>query len=191
MEKFKERKIIKLLKKSPEDGIKMAIDVYGPAINTICKNILINLNSEDIEEAISDTFFKLWKNIYNFNHEKNKSLKSYIYAIARNTCFDKLKTSNSNTSLFEIEENDLGIDVDREDEYSKLHNKKIIKTTLDNFKEPDRSIFILRYFYFEKVKVIASKLNLSEKKVENILYRSKTILKEELIKGGIIYEKDW
>lgn len=123
MEKFKERKIIKLLKKSPEDGIKMAIDIYGAAVNTICKNILINLNSEDIEEAISDTFFKLWKNV-------------------------------------------------------------------DNFKEPDRSIFILRYFYFEKVKEIASKLNLSEKKVENILYPSKTKLKEKLIKGGIIYEKD-
>ena len=191
MEKFKDRKIIKLLKKSPEDGIKMVIDVYGSAVNTICKNILINLNSEDIEEAISDTFFKLWKNIDNFNQEKNKSLKSYIYAIARNTCFDKLKSFNCNTSLFDVDENDLGIDVNMEDEYSKLHNKKIIKTTLDNFKEPDRSIFILRYFYFEKVKVIASKLNLSEKKVENILYRSKTKLKEELIKGGIIYEKDW
>ena len=191
MEKFKDRKIIKLLKKSPEDGIKMVIDVYGSAVNTICKNILINLNSEDIEEAISDTFFKLWKNVDNFNVEKNKSLKSYIYAIARNTCFDKLKSFNCNTSLFDVDENDLGIDVNMEDEYSKLHNKKIIKTTLDNFKEPDRSIFILRYFYFEKVKVIASKLNLSEKKVENILYRSKTILKEELIKGGIIYEKDW
>ena len=124
MEKFKERKIIKLLKKSPEDGIKMAIDIYGAAVNTICKNILINLNSQDIEEAISDTFFKLWKNV-------------------------------------------------------------------DNFKEPDRSIFILRYFYFEKVKEVASKLNLSEKKVENILYPSKTKLKEKLIKGGIIYEKDW
>lgn len=123
MEKFKERKIIKLLKKSPEDGIKMAIDIYGAAVNTICKNILINLNSQDIEEAISDTFFKLWKNV-------------------------------------------------------------------DNFKEPDRSIFILRYFYFEKVKEVASKLNLSEKKVENILYPSKTKLKEKLIKGGIIYEKD-
>ena len=191
MEKFKDRKIIKLLKKSPEDGIKMTIDVYGSAVNTICKNILINLNSEDIEEAISDTFFKLWKNVDNFNVEKNKSLKSYIYAIARNTCFDKLKSFNCNTFLFDVDENDLGIDVNMEDEYSKLHNKKIIKTTLDNFKEPDRSIFILRYFYFEKVKVIASKLNLSEKKVENILYRSKTKLKEELIKGGIIYEKDW
>ncbi len=39
----------------------MAIDVYGPAINTICKNILINLNSEDIEEAISDTFLSFGK----------------------------------------------------------------------------------------------------------------------------------
>ena len=55
MEKFKERKIIKLLKKSPEDGIKMVIDVYGPAINTICKNILINLNSEDIDPSFVST----------------------------------------------------------------------------------------------------------------------------------------
>ena len=125
MEKFKDRKIIKLLKKSPEDGIKMVIDVYGSAVNTICKNILINLNSEDIEEAISDTFFKLWKNVDNFNVEKNKSLKSYIYAIARNTCFDKLKSFNCNTSLFDVDENDLGIDVNMEDEYSKLHNKKM------------------------------------------------------------------
>lgn len=35
MEKFKDRKIIKLLKKSPEDGIKMAIDTYGAADITI------------------------------------------------------------------------------------------------------------------------------------------------------------
>ena len=138
MEKFKDRKIIKLLKKSPEDGIKMAIDVYGSAVNTICKNILINLNSEDIEEAISDTFFKLWKNVDNFNHEKNKSLKSYIYAIARNTCFDKLKSSNCNTSLFDVDENDLGIDVNMEDEYSKLHNKKISKI---NIKVGEKNVY--------------------------------------------------
>lgn len=188
MDKFKEKRIISLLKKSPEEGIKMAISTYGPAVKTICTNILDNLEKEDIEEAISDTFFKLWKNIDNFNSKK--SLKSYIYAIARNICFDKLRSSNSNSSLFSIDENDLGISVNMEEEYAKLHNEKIIKNTLDNMKEPDRSIFILRFFYFEKVKSIASKLNLSEKKVENILYRSKNKLKDEFIKGGIIYEQD-
>ena len=189
MDKFKEKRVTELLKKSPEEGLRMAIDIYGPAVKTICKNILSNLEKEDIEEAISDTFFKLWKNIDNFQTNKNKSLKSYIYAITRNVCFDKLRSLNLNSSLFDIDENDLGISVNMEDEYAKIHNKKIIKETLDKFKEPDRSIFILRFFYFEKVKSIALKLKLDEKKVENILYRSKNKLKEELIKGGIIYEE--
>ena len=53
MEKFKERKIIKLLKKSPEDGIKMAIDVYywNGFIRTfwiLCKFSKI-LNPKDIK----------------------------------------------------------------------------------------------------------------------------------------------
>ena len=189
MDKFKEKRVIGLLKKSPEEGISMAIDIYGPAVKTICTNILSNLEKEDIEEAISDTFFKLWKNIDNFQLNKNKSLKSYIYAIARNVCFDKLRSLNLNSSLFDIDENNLGISVNMEDEYAKIHNEKIIKETLDKFEEPDRSIFILRFFYFEKVKNIALKLNLDEKRVENILYRSKSKLKEKLIKGGIIYEE--
>lgn len=54
--------------------------------------------------------------------------------------------------------------------------------------EPDKSIFIFRYFYFKKVKDIGIKLNLSPKKVENSLYRNKEKLKKSLIEGGIIYE---
>ena len=52
MDKFKEKRVTELLKKSPEEGISMAIDIYGPAVKTICTNILSNLEKEDIEEAI-------------------------------------------------------------------------------------------------------------------------------------------
>lgn len=189
MNKFKEKQVIKLLKQSPEEGLKMAIEIYGSAVKTICTNILDNLEKEDIEEAISDTFFKLWKNIDNFKTNKNTSLKSYIYAIARNVCFDKLRRLNLNLSLFDIDENNLGVSINMYDEYAKIQNEKIIKETLNKFKEPDKSIFILRFFYFEKIKNIALKLNLNEKKIENILHRSKNKLKDELIKGGIIYEE--
>lgn len=189
MNKFKEKQVIKLLKQSPEEGLKMAIEIYGSAVKTICTNILDNLEKEDIEEAISDTFFKLWKNIDNFKTNKNTSLKSYVYAIARNVCFDKLRRLNLNLSLFDIDENNLGVSINMYDEYAKIQNEKIIKETLNKFKEPDKSIFILRFFYFEKIKNIALKLNLNEKKIENILHRSKNKLKDELIKGGIIYEE--
>ena len=75
-----------------------------------------------------------------------------------------------------------------EDDYAKKINKHIIKETIENMEEPDKSIFILRYFYYEKVKDIAIRLNLSPKKVENCLFRGKSKLKKSLIDGGIIYE---
>ena len=52
-------------------------------------------------------------------------------------------------------------------------------------KEPDRTIFLLRYFYFFKVKEIAERLELPPKKVENILSRRKKDLEEILLEGGI------
>ncbi|WP_290457504.1 sigma factor [Romboutsia ilealis] len=58
------------MKKSPENGLSLALDIYGGAVKTICKNILSDYKNEDIEEAISDTFFKLWQNIDNFEQDK-------------------------------------------------------------------------------------------------------------------------
>lgn len=188
MNKFKDKKIYSLLKKSPEDGLSLALDTYGGAVKTICKNILSDCKTEDIEEAISDTFFKLWQNIDNFKQEKNTPLKSYIYAIARNTALDKRRKLKIDNLVLPIEEDALGISINMEDDLSRKINNKIIYKTIDNMGEPDKSIFILRYFYFEKVKDIASRLDLSPKKVENCLYRQKDKLKRALIEGGIIYE---
>lgn len=188
MNKFKDKKILSLLKKNPEEGLTLAIDTYGGAVKTICKNILSDCKNEDIEEAISDTFFKLWQNVDKYKKEKNTSLKSYIYAIARNTALDKRRKLKGNSIILQIDENSLGIGVSMEDYYAKKINKHIIKETIENMEEPDKSIFILRYFYYEKVKDIAIRLNLSPKKVENCLFRGKSKLKKSLIDGGIIYE---
>lgn len=188
MNKFKDKKIISLLKKSPQDGLSLALDTYGGSVKTICNNILCDCSKEDIEETISDTFFKLWQNIDKFKEEKNTTLKSYIYAIARNSCLDKRRKLKKDNLLIPIEEDTVGIEVNMDDNYAKKVNNKIIYKTINNMDEPDKSIFILRYFYFEKVKNIAIRLNLTDKKVENCLYRSKDKLKKSLIDGGVIYE---
>lgn len=188
MNRFKDKRILSLLKKSPQDGLSLAIDTYGGPVKTICNNILNDCSKEDIEEAISDTFFKLWQNIDKFKEERNTTLKSYIYAIARNTCLDKRRKLKKDSLLIPIEEDTIDISINMYDDYANKINNKIIYETINNMDEPDKSIFILRYFYFEKVKDIAIRLNLSDKKVENCLYRSKNNLKKSLIDGGIIYE---
>lgn len=188
MNKFKDKKILSLLRKSPEEGLSLALDIYGGAVKTICKNILSDCKTEDMEEAISDTFFKLWKNIDKFKKDKNTSLKSYIYAIARNTALDKRRSLKCENLILPMDEDSLGININMEDEITQKLNNKIIHSTIDKMNEPDKSIFILRYFYFEKVKDIGIKLDLPPKKVENSLYRNKEKLKKSLIEGGIIYE---
>lgn len=188
MNKFKDKRILSLLAKSPEEGISLALDIYGGAVKTICKNILSEFEKEDIEEAISDTFFKLWKNKDKFKEEKNTSLKSYIYAIARNTALDKRRNLKGKDLILPIEEDFIGININMEDKVIQKFNNEVIHRTIDNMDEPDKSIFILRYFYFEKIKNIGLKLNLSPKQVENSLYRNKEKFKKTLIEGGIIYE---
>lgn len=188
MNKFKDKRILSLLKKSPEEGLSLALDTYGGAVKTICKNILCDCSNEDIEETISDTFLKLWKNVDRFKEEKGTNLKSYIYAIARNTALDKRRQLKNNNLILSIEEDSLGVSINMEDDYAKKINNNVIHRSINNMDEPDKSIFILRYFYFEKIKDISKRLDLKPKKVENCLYRGKEKLRKSLIEGGIIYE---
>lgn len=177
-------KLIKLLRKNPTKGLSCAIDIYGALVKTIVTRILGYENQQDIEECVSDVFVELWKSINNFNKEKGV-LKNYIISIARyisiNTYNRKIKKDFS-TSL----EDDIEFHIDLNDEVTKSINKKIIKDTLNDLPQPDKDIFIRRYYLYESVKDIAFSLNINPKMVENKLYRGKEALKQALINNGII-----
>jgi RNA polymerase sigma-70 factor (ECF subfamily) len=177
-------KLVKLLKKNPSKGLSCAIDIYGALVKTIVTRILGYENQQDIEECVSDVFVELWKSINNFNKEKG-IFKNYIISIARhisiNTYNRKIK-KNLATTL----EEDLEFNIDLNDEVTKSINKKIIKDTLNNLPQPDKDIFIRRYYLYESVKDIAFSLDINPKTVENKLYRGKEVLKQALINNGII-----
>lgn len=58
-------------------------------------------------------------------------------------------------------------------------NAEIMLELVRRLKPPADSIFLYRYFYDYKVEEIARKLDLSIKKVENILFRYKKRLKKQ------------
>ena len=72
----------------------------------------------------------------------------------------------------------------KEERRKRKEEKKILREVLMTSEEPLCRIFVLRYFYFFRVKEIAALLKLSNKQVENHLYRGKDILKRELLKRG-------
>ena len=178
---MKDDALLKLIKKNPEQGIHELMNLYGGAVGTICKNFLRDFPENDIEEAIADTFIHFWKSSGKFHLKSGHSLKSYLYAIARNVARDKRRQAKV-ADIYSLEELSLELpdDYDLENEFVRRQNEATLHTCLREMKEPDKSIFLYRYFYGFSRKEIAGKFALSVKQVENILYRGKERLRRDL-----------
>ena len=177
--------LIKLLKKNPSKGLTCAIDIYGALVKTIVVRIIGYENQQDVEECISDVFVQLWKSIDNYDYNKG-ILKNYIISIARFVSINTINRKMNKHEVIPLEENDLKLDFDIDNEIADSINIKIIKETIDSLPQPDKEIFIRRYYLYEAVKDIASSLDLNAKAVENKLYRGKDKLRTALINNGII-----
>ncbi len=184
-----DQKILLLLKQNPEQGIHKLMALYGGAIATICRNFLYDCSEEDVEEAIADTFIHFWKSLDKFELKENYSVKSYLYAIARNVARD-LRRKKQKADIFSLEELSLELPsgYHLESEIERRRCEAILHTCLEQMKEPDKSVFLYRYFYGYRVKDIAEILSLSVKQVENILFRGKEKLRKDLLERGIFHD---
>lgn len=144
---------------------------------------MINTES-DREEAVMDTFYKVWDK-RNYIDTEKMSLKSFISMTASSCTVDKLRRITKGEPVDPLED-DLQLDLDLENETARKINLGIIKRIVQEMPSPDREIFVDRYYFELDVKEIAKRRDVAEKKVWNILSRRKEKLKKELIKGGVI-----
>ena len=91
-------------------------------------------------------------------------------------------------NLIPLEENILFPQDTIADEHERHEEERILHEIIFALKEPQRSVFILRYFYFWRIREMTVSLRggrIEMKKVENLLYRGKQLLKTALIERGI------
>ena len=183
--------LLQLLMAAPERGMEEIMHAYGRSVNTICVSFLKDYPAEDIEEAESDTFLKLWQYRDRIRTDNGCSLKSYLFAIARNVSKNRLrKDSRKTVSLEELAEYgaEPAAEADAEDAAIRTWQQETVSESLEELGEPDRSVFLLRYYLEQSVKEIAGRLDIPVKKVENILYRGKEKLRKILAKKGVTSE---
>lgn len=187
---MKDRELIRLIRDDPERGIAIAVDCYGGTVRAVCRSILRKFQPEDIDEACSDTFVKLWKYADRFDESKSASLKTYICVLARNTSLDMCR-KKSREPLDDLSEYDvIDFSINLEEDFARHCNEELIHEAMNEMGEPERSVFILRFFYLFPIKEISEQLDIKPKQVENILFRRKEKLRAILLEKGVLYEKD-
>lgn len=185
--KVDEKQLIEALKKGSEDAMREVMKSYGCIVKYIAVQIIGRDHLRDIEECISDVFYDLWVNINGYDPSKG-TLKGYIIGITKHKALNRyrilVKERERNLPL---DEEFIAIQPVTEDQVIKKIEDKMIKSAVNEMTEPERTIFIKRYFEGKRIKNIASALGLDTKFVENKLYREKKNLKQKLKERGIRY----
>lgn len=185
---IEEKKIIKLLKKAPNEGMVQVMDIHGKAVLSICRHILREENLA--QDAAQETFIKLWKYVSD-GKMITTSLRAFIHQIARNTSITMLRKNGKDIS-YGAEEEGIFVETlvvqsgaDLEADWIRRDCYKQVREVLKEMEEPDHTIFILKYFYSFTIREIAEVMQMNEAKVQSRERRGREKMKKALAERGV------
>lgn len=92
MSQSTEQRIIQLLQRNDKYALNLLYENYSDSLyGAILK---VTRNEEIAEDALQETFIKVWKNAQKYDPTKAK-LFTWLFRIARNTAIDKLRSFNN------------------------------------------------------------------------------------------------
>lgn len=181
-------RIIALFFSRDENAIVQSDVKYGQYCRSISYNILND--HQDAEECTNDTYLQAWNTI---PPTKPENLKAYLGRIVRNVSLNKFKAkktqkrkSNEFSAAYDELENVLSSGQSIDKFIDEMHLKDLIETFLDKQTKENRKIFLARYWYFESITEISTKLGVSESKTKMSLLRMRNSLRNFLEQEGVI-----
>jgi RNA polymerase sigma-70 factor (ECF subfamily) len=87
-----EQQIVQLLEKGDKRAINLLYENYSDSLYGVI--LKVTINEEIAQDALQETFVKVWKNAKKYDSKKAK-LFTWLYRIAKNTAIDKLRSFNN------------------------------------------------------------------------------------------------
>lgn len=179
-DKIEEKIIFSRLKSKDK---KAFIKVYDLHIDQIYRFVYFKVNSkEQAEDLTSAIFLKTWTYIQEGNLINYKTLKSFIYKIARNVIIDHYrKISCQKNIAIDSPDNKIEL-IDGKQDISKQieleFDFKAIEAKIIELKDEYREIIILRFINELSIAEIADILDKSKGNVRVLTYRALKALRE-------------
>lgn len=185
---MEENKIIALYWKRDSDAIARTTERYGGYCMAIARNVL--QNEEDAEECFNDTLLAAWNSI---PPQKPNDLGSYLGKLARTRAIDRWRAARrqkrgGDMVTVALEELAEVIPSDSSPEEAVLGQEltRALDRFLGTLSEPERNVFLLRYWYFEEISNICVRFDYSQSKVYTMLHRTRNKLKDFLQKEELL-----
>ena len=131
---------------------------------------VLNGNKEDMEDAEQEILISLFKSLENFKFKS--SFKTYFYRLCRNKAIDQVrKKARERRIITEIVLQPAETPVDPEEEVIKREEKREFLKLLNELKEEERSMIILKDVQGLSVKELSQVFKMPEGTVKSRLHR--------------------
>lgn len=180
-----EQNLLSRLRHGDEQALATAIAQYSAYVVTVIHNRSRGLLSpEDEDELTSSVFFTLWQSCRTV---KSGHLRAWLGSVARNKTVDRLRKSRSEVPL---DEDLAGTDDFLLEEATKREQAQQLRAAVAQLSETDREIICRFYDLCQPAVEIAAALGLTPAAVRMRLVRSREAIRNELCRGGFVYESD-
>lgn len=178
-----DEQLIELFLERDERAIAETQAAYGARLRQLAYRLLGN--SEDAEECLNDTYFKVWNAI---PPQSPRSLYAFCATVCRRTAMDMLDKRTAGKRSAQVVE--LSKEMEeclpaRETAESDDALAALMNMFLDMLDKEKRALFVRRYWFGETSAEIAKKYGYSETKVRSILFRTRRKLKKFLNGKGV------
>ncbi len=178
-----DKEILKLSLRSPR-MFEVLIDRYQEAF--LRKSTTILRSKESAEDAVQETFLKIYKYGNRFKEQEGASFKSWAYRILTNTCYTHYVRNKKNLThieLIDFAEREFADPADPKDEQEEQEKRPYIEAILARM--PDNLSHILRLYFLEEKsqKEIAVRENISHEAVRTRIHRAKKYFKDISMKS--------
>ncbi|WP_256006339.1 RNA polymerase sigma factor [Pedobacter deserti] len=162
--------LLGLLRAGDTDAFRKIYNFYGKKLFYFAKKL--NLDAEDAEEIVQETFAKIWENRAGL--QTGFSLNAYLMTISRNLIYNKVrKEALIRRYMGVFKEPELDVIPDKELETS-------IEQILEQLPEKCRLVFRMSRFEGYSNQEIADKLSISKSTVENHINKAIHLIKTQL-----------
>jgi len=170
---------IEKFKSGDMEGFEMLVKKYQNMVINIVRSL--TGNAHDAEDLAQEVFMKVYHNIGKFRGESKFS--SWLYRVTVNSTYDHLRRSKQKiSSLDEFDNFDIADTRENQD----ILAKELVQQALTKVPYEYRSALVLKEIEGLSYQEIAESLKISIGTVESRIFRGRQILKEILIKKGVL-----
>jgi len=170
--------LVVLSRQNDARAFRQLVEAHQAMVYTLAFRLLCN--EDDARDIVQETFIRVWKNLNHYNTEMK--FTTWLYTIASNLCYDKLKAAKRKTTIRLTNQNMLNGFISDENIEKTIINKELahIITLLTNDLTPKQKlVFTLRDLEGLEIEEIISVTGLSAEKIKSNLYLARQFLRKK------------